>query len=409
MDAAYSYNPHVEATAAPPIPLAGQWAKSYVPTPTEPLLNLAQGVPGDPPPPELLQKLSEATADPTTTGYGGLRGDVGLRRELARDVNWVYGVKSGAEPVDAEKDVVLTSGCNLAFYAAMLALARQGDEVIVPSPWYFNHQMSLIQLGISLVPLPCAPPAFLPSAAEAAKLIRPGKTKAIVLVTPNNPTGAVYPPELLRDFADLAEKEKVALVLDETYREFATGRPHGLFAETDWRNYLVHLFSFSKSYAIPGHRLGALIASPSFLQQVDKLLDCLQICPARPAQRAIEWAVEATRTWREATRDELAKRQETFRELLKDVDGWEVETGGGYFAYVKHPYPGASSEFVASRLASLVGVVVLPGTFFSPPFESVDDDRFIRFSIANVSSAILQQVPARLRKLNALWPSLPAK
>lgn len=113
MDAAYSYNPHVQATAAPPIPLAGQWSQRFVPTPTEPLLNLAQGVPGDPPPPELLQKLAEAAADPTTTGYGGLRGDIGLRRELARDVNEVYGVKEGGKAVDAEQDVVITSGCNL--------------------------------------------------------------------------------------------------------------------------------------------------------------------------------------------------------------------------------------------------------------------------------------------------------
>ncbi|GAA5914213.1 hypothetical protein JCM6882_004752 [Rhodosporidiobolus microsporus] len=406
MDAAYSYSPHIEATAAPPIPLAGLWAKEYSPTPSEPLLNLAQGVPGDPPPQELLQKLAEASADPSTTGYGGLRGDIGLRKELARDINQVYGCQAGGNPVDGEKDLVITSGCNLAFYAAMLALARQGDEVIVPTPWYFNHEMILTQLGVTLVPLRCAPPAFLPSVADAAKLIRPGKTKAIVLVTPNNPTGAVYPPELLREFADLAEREKLPLVLDETYREFIEGRPHELFAETEWRKYLIHLFSFSKSYAIPGHRLGALAASPSFLTQVDKLLDCLQICPVRPAQRAVEWAVEATRPWREATRGKLARRQELFREMVREVDGWEVETGGGYFAYVKHPFPGASSELVASRLGALVGVVLLPGTFFSPPFEDVNDDRFIRFSIANVSEDILRQVPSRLRKLNAIWPSL---
>lgn len=133
-----------------------------------------------------------------------------------------------------------------AFYASMLALAEPGDEIILPSPWYFNAHMTVEQLGLSLVPLACAAPAFLPSVHDCARLVTP-KTKAIVLITPNNPTGAVYPRELLRDFARLAREHNVALVLDETYRDFvAAGPPHDLFAETDWPAYLIHLFSFSK-------------------------------------------------------------------------------------------------------------------------------------------------------------------
>jgi aspartate/methionine/tyrosine aminotransferase len=127
----------------------------------------------------------------------------------------------------------------------MIALCQSGDEVILPTPWYFNHEMVLKQLSISLVPLPCQPPSFLPSVDLARSLVTP-RTKAIVLVTPNNPTGALYPKELLEDFANLAEEKGIALVLDETYRDFVDGRPHDLFAETEWRKYLVHLFSFSK-------------------------------------------------------------------------------------------------------------------------------------------------------------------
>ena len=106
--------------------------------------------------------------------------------------------------------------------------------------------MCLRQLGVSLVPLPCAPPSFLPSPAACAALVTP-RTRAIVLVSPNNPTGATYPPALVREFAELARRNKVALVLDETYRDFVVeGPPHALFADTEWREYLVHLFSFSK-------------------------------------------------------------------------------------------------------------------------------------------------------------------
>ncbi|GAA6062286.1 hypothetical protein JCM10212_004374, partial [Sporobolomyces blumeae] len=397
----YSHNPHVQPSAAPPIPLASRWAADYTPTADLPLLNLAQGVPGASPPRQVLDRLAEAAADPDTTKYGDLRGDIGLRRELVRDLNAVYGVKEGADPV-GDEEVALTAGCNLAFYATMLALAQSGDQVILPTPWYFNNEMVLRQLGIDLVPLACPPPSFLPSV-ELARSLVTDKTKAIVLVSPNNPTGAVYPDSLLREFADLTRDKKIALVLDETYREFVDGRPHGLFAETEWREYLIHLFSFSKSFAIPGHRLGALICSRPFLAQISKLLDCLQICPARPAQRVVEWAIEGTREWRSDVRRELEERQRRFRVLLKDVEGWEVTTGAGYFAYVKHPYTNVRSEVVSARLARHVGIVTLPGSFFSPPFDNPNDDRFIRFSIANVSIDVLEQVPPRLGRLNEMW------
>ncbi|GAA5924066.1 uncharacterized protein JCM15063_005537 [Sporobolomyces koalae] len=404
-DLAYRFNPNVHESAAPPIPLAAQWATEYTATADEPLLNLAQGVPGDPPPEELLDKLAAAARDPTTTGYGDLRGELGLRRELANDIERTYQDETTlAEWRVTTDNVTITAGCNIAFYASIITLCRAGDQVILPTPWYFNHEMVLRQLGISLVPLPCEAPSFLPSVSRARALIT-SKTKAIVLVSPNNPTGAVYTRELLNEVATLAIDKGVALILDETYRDFVTGRPHDLFIDTPWRTYLVHLFSFSKSYAIPGHRLGAIVAAPAFHTELGKTLDCLQICPARPAQRALEWAISGTREWRNRTKLELGRRQQTFKELLEQVEGWSVETGSGYFAYVKHPFAGTASQVVAQKLAAQVGVVALPGTFFSPPFSDVNEDRYIRFSIANVSLKTLRLVPERLEKLNRLWQS----
>ena len=109
----------------------------------------------------------------------------------------------------------------------MMALARAGDAVILPTPWYFNHKMTLDLLGIEAIPLPClAEAGFVPEAAAAARLVGP-RTRAIVLVTPNNPTGAVYPPATIRDFAELCRERGLALVIDETYRDFlpAGGSP----------------------------------------------------------------------------------------------------------------------------------------------------------------------------------------
>jgi aspartate/methionine/tyrosine aminotransferase len=148
--------------------------------------------------------------------------------------------------------------------------------------------MTLHMNGIKVVPLPTWPNnGFLPSVEHAAELIT-SRTKAIVLVTPNNPTGAIYPPALLESFNSLAYTHGIALIIDETYRDFvpvsssgASG-PHALFEmesnlRLPWRSTVIHLFSFSKSYAIPGQRLGAIVASPSFLVLVRTVLDCIQV------------------------------------------------------------------------------------------------------------------------------------
>lgn len=230
--------------------------------------------------------------------------------------------------------------------------------------------MTLTQLGVTIVPLHCRAPSFLPSAAECATLITP-RTRALILVSPNNPTGALYPAPLISHFFTLAHAHSLPLILDETYADFVPSslpRPHDLFAPPSsvplpapWHAHLIRLSSMSKSYAIPGHRLGSVTASPAFLAQLQKTLDCLQICPARAAQGPVAWAVEGVRGWREGVRDELEKRQGRFKRLVEGVDGWEVMVGSAYFAWVRHPFAGVASEVVAARLGEHVGLVVLPG------------------------------------------------
>ena len=108
----------------------------------------------------------------------------------------------------------------MAFFVAMMLLAHRGDAVLLPTPWYFNHQMSLDMLGIEPRPLPCrADAGFVPRVEDAEALID-DKVRAIVLVTPNNPTGAVYPAHVIESFAQLCRKRGIYLVIDETYRDF---------------------------------------------------------------------------------------------------------------------------------------------------------------------------------------------
>ena len=379
-------NPLLVSTDVPPIPAASRWAAAYSGR-LGPLINMAQAVPGTPPPEALLDRLAAAARTASAATYGPIVGDEALRQALAQDVNAAYG--GDIMP----SDIAITTGCNQAFFIAMLALARPGDEIVLPAPWYFNHKMTLDMLGIGTKLLPCrAQNGFVPSVEEARALI--GKsTCAILLVTPNNPTGATYPPDTLAAFRELAQDAGIALIVDETYRDFlpaGQSRAHDLFETPAWRDTVIQLYSFSKSYAVPGHRLGSLIGAPSVIAEIAKVLDCVQICPPRAAQAAIAWAVEGTRDWRAEIRQNINSRIDSFREAIARSPGWSISAIGAYFAYVRHPFDG-TSEAAAERLASEAGVLALPGSFFGP-----DQDRHIRFAFANVDETRVAELPERL-------------
>lgn len=228
-------------------------------------------------------------------------------------------------------------------------------------------------------------------------------------------TGAVYQPSLLASLALFARQAGIALIIDETYRDFIlTGAPHLLFTpgklqsghlplDWAWRNSLIHLFSFSKSYSIPGHRLGAIVASPDVLDEVNTVLDCLQICAPRSVQLAIHPLLPDLRPFVQETARGIARRHELFRSLLPH--GWRIGSQGAYYAFVEHPFKDKTSLEVCKRLATEGGIVTLPVNFFTPAFspESADSagpgNHWIRFSVANISDDNIRRVCERLHDL----------
>jgi aspartate/methionine/tyrosine aminotransferase len=385
----FSLNRRVLAVDAPPIPEAQAWKQLYSGD-AGPMIDLSQAVPSTPPPASMLEALGRAAAQRDTSRYGPILGDAVLRAAHAAETSRLYGA-----PI-REAQAAITAGCNQAFVTVMMALAGTGDRVILPTPWYFNHRMTLDMLGIEVDILPARPEAgFVPDVAEAAGLITPS-TRAIILVSPNNPTGAIYPPSVIEAFATLCRKKGIALVLDETYRDFLPpgSAPHRVFQDERWGETLISLYSFSKAHAIPGHRLGAILAGEPVITEIAKLLDCIQICPARTAQGVVAQAIEDERAWREAQAVELARRALATREAFASLNGWQLHSAGAYFAYVAHPWPDRSAAEVARRLALEAGVLALPGPYFGTGQEG-----YLRFAFANVGTETLRTLPERLRLL----------
>jgi aspartate/methionine/tyrosine aminotransferase len=379
-------NPHLIDTGTPPIPEAQAWLAAWQ-GPAADRIDLSQAVPGYPPHETMLQALSTAAGTRAAASYGSIYGDTALRDAYGAHLSQVYGapVKPG--------ETMITSGCNQAFIIAVMALAKAGDAILVPSPWYFNHDMALTMLGIETRALPCsAENGFVPAVTNAENLVDE-KVKAIVLVTPNNPTGAIYPPDVIEAFYELCARKKIALILDETYRDFLpdnAGPAHGLFNRKDWGETLISLYSFSKSYCIPGHRIGAMIASENNAREIGKILDTLQICPQRAAQMALVPAIPELAVWREDNRREINVRAEAFRAAMAQGTGWQIASVGAYFSYVRHPYT-ADARVVAERLARERGVLLLPGVYFGD-----SSGQFMRVAFANADRAKLAALPERL-------------
>lgn len=386
-----SINPLVVDVGSPPIPEAQSWIKRYDGA-YGPLINLSQAVPGNAPHKSFLERLAAAAGLAVSSQYGPINGDAGLREAYAAEMSQLYEGRIEAA------DTAITAGCNMAFFVAMMLLAHRGEAVLLPTPWYFNHQMSLDMLGIEPRPLPCKPEnGFVPRIEDAEALIDE-KVRAIVLVTPNNPTGAVYPAHVIEAFAELCRKHGIYLVIDETYRDFlpdGMNRAHGLFTGDAWRRNVIQLYSFSKSYAIPGHRMGAITADAGLIEQIAKILDCIQICAPRTAQAVLPWAIDALRDWREANRTEINKRAHVFQEALAPLPEWRIESVGAYFSYVRHPFPGAKAQVVAEKLATERGVLCLPGSYFGP-----GQEEHLRIAIANVGAEVLASLTERLRGLH---------
>jgi aspartate/methionine/tyrosine aminotransferase len=164
-----------------------------------------------------------------------------------------------------------------------------------------------------------------------------------------------------------------------------------------WRDTIIQLYSFSKAYAVPGQRCGAILADRSLNRQIEKILDCLQICPPRTAQPALAEGIAGLRGWREENRAEIIRRADAFRAALGELPDWHIDSIGAYFCYLRHPFRGSSANAVAERLATERGILCLPGSFFGP-----GQDDYLRVAFANVGTDMIGQVADRLRGFAAV-------
>ncbi len=354
------------------------------------LFDLCQAVPDYPPAAAMTDHLATLLRDPLTCKYTPDEGLLHVREAICNRYRRKYDARISPD------QLCLTAGASQAFWLAMVTLCRPGDEVIVQVPFYFDYPMALDILGIKGVYAPfIEATGGIPSVEGIAALISP-RTKAILLVSPSNPTGVITPPETLAKLYRLARQHNIALILDETYADFipCCARPHQLFADPEWSGHLIHIMSFGKSYALTGYRAGMLAASAQFILQALKAQDTMVVCQPRISQEAVRFGVDNLDDWVDSNRKMMEQRHDTFRkEFCMVGNKFQLVTSGTFFAWVRHPFVGMTGREAARRLVLEGGLLTLPGEVFGPGLTD-----YLRLAFGNLPEPLIPAAVERFRR-----------
>ncbi|MCO8124436.1 pyridoxal phosphate-dependent aminotransferase [Stieleria sp. TO1_6] len=341
----------------PVIPIVGRWTRQHPGT-----ISLGQGVVHFPPPPQVFQAVSQAAQhDRSLDRYGDVSGSDGLI-ELIRDK---LVTENEIDLVAQQSTVVVTAGANMGFLNAILAIADVDDEIILLAPYYFNHQMAIEIAGCRPVVVPTLAD-HQPDLDAIADAMTP-RTKAIVTVSPNNPTGTVYSPQDLNSINQLCARQGIYHVCDEAYEYFLyDGLQHySPGSRAGAGRHTISLFSLSKTYGMAGWRVGYCVVPNHLVDAIKKIQDTNLICPPIVCQTAASAALTVGADW---CRDQIgglnAVRDASLESLSVLGGKCHQATPQGAFYLFLHLQTDRSDMQLVEQLIRDFGVAVLPGSAF---------------------------------------------
>ena len=379
----------MQAVQSPIIPVVGELIRRHGGT-----ISLGQGVPYWPPPPEALEQIEAFLADPENHKYKLVQGIPPLLRAIEAKLADENGIAVGPA-----SRAVVTAGGNMAFLNAVLAVADVGDEVIQLSPYYFNHEMAVMIAG--------ARPVIVPTderyqvVVEAIEAAVTPRTRAVVTISPNNPSGAVYGEDSLRRVNDLCRRRGLYHVSDEAYEYFTYGgaRHFSPGAVDGAAGHTISLFSLSKAYGMASWRIGYMVVPEQLYLAVRKIQDTNLICPPVICQYA---AVGAMRRGADYCRQGLAALIEVRRLILDALAelGHLVTPGpaDGAFYILLKVHARLDAMDLVEQLIRRHGVAVIPGTTFG-----LHDGCYLRIAYGALDSETAAEGIGRLcRGLRAI-------
>ncbi len=358
-------------------------------------VNLAQGFPDFPCPPELKAAACQAITEDVNQ-YAITWGDRPFRHALSEKVRWYLGLD-----IDPERQITVTCGSTEAMAATMLATVDAGEEVIMFEPYYENYGPDAVLAGAVPRYVKLHPPDWTFDAAELRRAFNE-KTKAIIINTPHNPTGKVFTHDELALIAELCQKWDVLAFTDEIYehilyddaKHIAMATLPGMAERT------VTINGLSKTYSVTGWRVGYALASPELTAAIRKVHDFLTVGAPAPLQRAGVAAMQLPITYYEDLARRYREKRDTILMTLDEAGVPYFTPQGAYYVLAdisRFGYP-TDIEFT-NHLIKEIGVAVVPGSgFYCHP---EDGRRFIRFCFSKTSET-LKSARERLLKLQPI-------
>jgi aspartate/methionine/tyrosine aminotransferase len=368
---------------APIIPIVAGLIREHPGT-----ISLGQGVVGYPPPPQCLERIKDFAANTDNNKYKPVQGVPELVQALGEKLRNENGIH--AEP----RQIFVTSGGNLAFMNAILAITNPGDEVILQTPYYFNHEMAVTMISAKPVLVPTDGNYQLqPARIEAA--ITP-RTKAVVTISPNNPTGAVYREEALREVNQICREHGVYHMHDEAYEYFTYGSAkHFSPASIEGaENHTISLFSLSKAYGFASWRIGYMVVPHHLIEAVNKIQDTILICAPVISQFAALGALQAGKAYCAEQLWHIGQvRTIVQNELATIQDICEVPAADGAFYFLLRLHTAEPAMQIVENLVKRFGVAVIPGNAFG-----IESGSYLRIAYAALNPSTAAEGIGRLVK-----------
>ncbi|MEB3219335.1 MAG: pyridoxal phosphate-dependent aminotransferase [Nostocales cyanobacterium 94392] len=345
----------MESVQSPIIPVVGELIKN-----TKGTISLGQGVVAYSPPPEALEFLPGFIADTSNNLYQAVEGIPLLINTLKEKLAAFNKIQ-----INENNRIIVTAGSNMAFMNAILAITSLGDEVILNTPYYFNHEMAIAMTGCHPVLVQTdenyqlQPDAILDAITA--------KTRAIVTISPNNPTGAVYSQELLKEVNDICRQQGIYHISDEAYEYFTYNEVKQVSpgAFTNSSDYTISLFSLSKAYGFASWRIGYMVIPQHLLTAVKKVQDTNLICPPVVSQYAALGALQAKPEYLRDNIKAIAEVRELVIKSLKPLEGiCTIAPADGAFYFFLKVHTQMDAFELVKQLIKKYKIAVLPGTTF---------------------------------------------
>jgi len=351
------------------------------------IVDLGQGVPFYGPPKEAILAATRALDKESGFKYSPDAGIGSLREAIARKLASENGVEA-----DPGKSIMVTAGANQAFVNAILCITRPGDYVLVLSPYYFNHVMGIELAGCKPIVVD-ADRNYQPLVERIGERITK-RVKAIVLVSPNNPTGAVYAKDAIKEIGTLCAENDLYFITDETYEHFVyDDAQHVSALELDKGiEHTISLFSFSKSYGMSGYRIGYAVFPKHIYNEMLKVQDTLTICAPSPLQVAAEAAMKLGAAYPRQFIPRIEKVRRIFIERLSGLESAEMPVTKGSFYFLLRLKTKKNDWDIAKKLIEKHGVITIPGGIFGTSQPA------LRVAYANVDERLAEEGISRLTR-----------